>query len=69
MKKGFMAYEEIKKDAEALFNGKDVRVLASIFGDDYNIIVDGIEVMQGCSVDIRNRLWKLFEVELKKGMA
>jgi hypothetical protein len=59
MKKGFSAYEEIQVLANSIYKGQDVSVIASIFGDDYQITVDGKQVFSGTSDNAREFLKKV----------
>jgi hypothetical protein len=54
--KGFAAYQEIEKLANRVFSGKDVSVQAAIFGDEFNILIDGKEVLNGNTQDVREKL-------------
>lgn len=59
MKTGFSAYEEIQKLAKSAFHGQDVSVQASIFGDDYKIIVNGSTAVSGPTNPVRATLYQL----------
>jgi len=52
---GFSAYEEIRALAKETFPGKGVDVQASIFGNDYQILVDG-KIISGTSQTVREIL-------------
>lgn len=53
---GFSAYQEIEKLANRVFAGKDVSVQAAIFGDEFNVLIDGKEVLNGNTQDVREKL-------------
>lgn len=60
--KGFAAYEEIEALAKRAFNGKDVAVRAAVFGDEFDILLDGKEILSGTTQDVRERLRAALEL-------
>lgn len=56
IKNGFHAYHEISELAMLQYIGRNVSVQASIFGDEYVILVDGKEKLKGSTNDVRKAL-------------